>query len=150
MRSSLSGRVINRRGIAYLLSVAGKRTQVIRVRKATYVRQVPGGWSKLAHPRTVLHPTATLVTLLQRMTPTFVSHPHGRTRVVGMLAAGAAKAAGVPVSGAPARAIVVMDKHARVTSVSLRSTASAGSRTVHVAVATHYGNFNHVRAITRP
>lgn len=150
VRSTLTGRVINGRGIAYRLSVRGKRTQVIRIRKATYVREVPGGWSKLAKPRTVLHPTATLEALLHGMTPTFVSHPGHTTRVVGMLAADAAKSAGVPVSGAPARAVVIMDRHARVVSLSLRSVATAGSHNVRVAVTTHYGNFNHVRPITRP
>jgi len=150
VRSTVTGRVINGRGIAYRLSVGGKRTQVIRIRKATYVRQVPGGWSKLVKPRAVLHPTATLEALLHRMTPTFVSHPGHSTRVVGMLSANAAKAAGVPVSGSPARAVVIMDEHARVVSVSLRSVATAGSHNVRVAVVTHYGNFNHVRAITRP
>jgi hypothetical protein len=150
VRSTLVGRVVNGRGIAYRLSVRGKRTQVIRIRKATYVRQVPGGWSKLTKPRTVLHPTATLEALLHGMTPTFISHPGGKTRVVGGLSADAAKAAGVPVSGAPARAVVIMDKHARVVSVSLRSVASAGSRNVRVAVVTHYANFSHVRPITRP
>ena len=150
VRSSLSGRVISGRGIAYRLSVGGKRTQVVRVRHATYVRSVPGGWSKLAKPRAVVHPSATLVALLQGMTPTFVSHPKHRTRVVGMLPPGPAKAAGVPVSGAPARAIVVMDHRNRVVQVELRSTANASGHTVRVVVTTHYGNFNHVRAIARP
>jgi hypothetical protein len=150
VRTTLSGRVIDGHGIAYRLSVGGKRTQVIRVRHATYVRSVPGGRSKLAQPRTVLHPTATLVSLLQGMTPTFVSHRQGLTRVVGMLAPRPAKAAGVPVTGAPARAIVIIDRHGRVVDVSLRSTTSAGSKTVRIAVATRYANFNHVRAITRP
>jgi hypothetical protein len=150
VRSSLSGRVVSGRGIAYRLSVGGKRTQVIRIRHATYVRSVPGGWSKLAKPRAVVHPSATLVALLTGMTPTFVSHPKQETRVVGTLPPGPAKAAGVPVSGAPARAVVVIDKHNRVVQVALRSTANAGGHTVRVAVATHYGDFNHVKAITRP
>lgn len=150
VRTSLSGRVINGRGIAYRLSVGGKHTQVIRIRRATYVRSVPGGWSKLAKPRAVLHPSATLVALLHGMTPTLISHPNHRTRVVGMLPAAAAKAAGVPVSGAPALAVVVLDGHNRVVQVALHSSANAGGHTVRVAVVTHYGHFNHVRAITRP
>lgn len=150
VRSSLSGRIVNGRGIAYRLSVGGKRTQVIRIRHATYVRSVPGGWSKLTKPRAVLHPTATLVALLHGMAPTFVSHPGHGTRVVGMVAPGQAKAAGVPVSGAPARAIVTMDSHHRVLEVSLRTTANAGGHTVRVVVTTHYGNFNNVKPIKRP
>lgn len=150
VRSKLSGRVINGRGVAYQLSVNGKRTQVIRIRKATYVRQIPGGWSKLVKPRAVVHPTAKLEALLHGMTPTFISHPGNKTRVVGLLTADAAKAAGVPVSGAPARAVVIMDKQSRVVSLSLRSTASAGNRNVRLAVVTHYGSFDHVTPITRP
>ena len=56
----------------------------------------------------------------------------------------------MPVSGAPARAVVIMDKQARVVSLSLRSTATAGNRNVRLVVVTHYGSFDHVTPITRP
>ena len=150
VRTSLSGRIISGKGIAYQLTVGAKRTQVVRLPGATYVRPVPGSWSRLTKPRAVVHPTATLLALLHGLTPTFVSHPGGRTRIVGMLAAVPAKAAGVPVTGAPARAIVFLDRSGRVIEVALRSSAAAGSRTVRVAVVTHYGHFGHVPPITRP
>jgi hypothetical protein len=150
VRTTLSGRVIRGRGIAYTLTVNGNRTQVVRISAATYVRPVPGNWSKLATPRAVAHPTATLLALLRRMTPTSVSHPAGRTRVSGVLSSAAAKAVGVPSSGAPAHAAVLLDRSGRVLGAVLDGGTTAGGRPVQVSVVTHYGHFGHVRAIRRP
>jgi len=150
VRTTLVGRVIRGQGIAYDLSVGGKRTQVVRVRTATYVRPVPGQWSKLAKPRAIVHPSATLLALLRTMTPTALSHVAGRTKVTGVLSTAAAKAVGLPKSSAPAKAEVVLDRHARVVGVVLRAVTAAGSKTVHVSVVTHYSHFDHVQPIRRP
>jgi hypothetical protein len=150
VRTTLTGRVIRGKGIAYRLTVGQKKTQVIRVRSGTYVRPVPGTWSKLTTPKAIVNPTATLLALLKEMTPTGVSHPSGNTRVDGVLAAGAAKAVGIPATGTPADAVVLIDPHGRVIAVTLRGAATAGSRVVHVSVISRYSHFRHVQPIHHP
>jgi hypothetical protein len=150
VRTTLTGRVIRGKGIAYRLTVGQKKTQVIRVRAGTYVRSVPGQWSKLATPKAVVNPTATLLALLKQMTPTGVSHPSGNARVDGVLAAAAAKAVGIPATGSPANAVVLIDRRGRVIAVTLRGTATAGNSVVHVSVISRYGHFGHVQPIKHP
>jgi len=150
VHTSLTGRLIRGKGIAYRLTVGHKKTQVIRVRTGTYVRSVPGKWSKLATAKSVVNPTATLLDLLQEMTPTGVSHPSGNTRVDGVLAASAAKAVGIPATGSPANAVVLIDRHGRVIAVTLRGKATAGSNVVRVSLVSRYNHFGHVQPIHRP
>jgi hypothetical protein len=150
VHTSLTGRLIRGKGIAYRLTVGHKKTSVIRVRAGTYVRPVPGKWSKLATPKTVVNPTTTLLALLNGITPTGVSHPSGNTRVDGVLAPAAAKAVGVPATGSPANAVVLIDRHGRVIAVTLRGTATVGSRVVHVSVISRYSHFGHVQPIKHP
>ena len=137
-------------GVAYRLTVGNKQTQVIRIRNATFVRPVPGQWSKLAKPKAIVHPDATLLALLSRLTPTAVSFHSGETRVTGVVAPGAAASVGIPATGAPAAASVVIDNQGHVVAITLRGTATAGSHVVHVSVVTHYGHFGHVQPIRRP
>lgn len=150
VHTAITGRVIRGRGIAYALTVGHKKTQVVRIRSGTYVRSVPGTWSKLATPKSVVNPTATLVALLRELTPTAVSRSSGDTRVVGVLAANAAKSAGIPATGAPATAVVLLDRQSRVIAVTLRGTTTAGSHVVHLSVISRYGHFDHVAPIRRP
>lgn len=150
VRTTLAGRVVRGTGVAYRLTVGGKQSQVIRIRNATYVRPVPGQWAKVAKPRAVVHPDTTLLELLNRLTPTAVSFRAGVTRVVGVLAPGAAAAVGIPATGAPAAARVLIDRQGRVVAVALRGTATAGTHVVHVSVVTHYGHFGHVPPIRHP
>src|SRR4051812_26064331 len=77
----LSGRLVRGQGLAYTLVAQGRRTQVIRLTKATYLRPVPGRWSRLRKPRHLVNPTATLLTVLHRMTPTRLVR-NGADRVV--------------------------------------------------------------------
>jgi len=146
----LVGRLIEGRGIAYRLTVNHKRTQVIRVRRATYVRQVPGHWSKLAKPRAIAHPTSTLLALLHGMTATSVVRVGGGTRVDGALSPAVGRQVGIPTTTTPATAMVVIDRHNHVTAVTLRATTTAGGHQVRLSVVTHYRNFGHVPPITRP
>jgi hypothetical protein len=150
VHTTLTGRVIRGKGIAYQLKVGNRKTQVIRVHAGTYVRQVPGTWSKLATPKAIVNPAGTLLALLEKMTPTGVSHPSGNTRVDGVVPAAAAKSVGIPATGAPAHAVVLIDRHGRVIAVTLRGTATAGSKVVHVSVVSRYSHFSHVKPIRHP
>ena len=150
VRTMLTGRVIRGKGIAYQLKVGNRKTEVIRVHAGTYVRQVPGKWSKLVKPKAIVNPTGTLLALLKEMTPTAVSHPSGNTRVDGVVAAASAKAVGIPATGSPANAVVLINKRGRVIAVTLRGTATAGSKVVHVSVISRYSHFSHVRPIHHP
>lgn len=150
VRTTLSGRVIRGKGIAYRLTVGQKKTQVIRVHSGTYVRQVPGKWSKLATPKAIVNPTSTLLALLKGMTPTGVSHPSGNTRIDGVLPTSAAKSVGIPATGSPANAVVLIDRHGHVIAVSLRGTDTVGTKVVHISVTSRYGHFGHVQPIHHP
>lgn len=150
VRTTLTGRVIRGEGIAYQLKVGDRKTEVIRVHSGTYVRQVPGKWSKLATPKAIVNPTGTLLALLKEMTPTGVSHPSGNTRVDGVLPASAAKAVGIPTTSSPANAVVLINRRGRVIAVTLRGSATAGSRVVHVSVISRYSRFGHVAPIHHP
>jgi hypothetical protein len=150
VKTTLIGRVIRGNGIDYRLTVGNRTTQVIRVHSGTYVRQVPGKWSKLTTPKAIVNPAGTLLALLQEMTPTGVSHPSGNTRVDGVVAPAAAKAVGIPATGSPANAVVLIDRHGRVIAVTLRGTAKAGSKVVHVSVVSRYSHFGHVKPIHHP
>src|SRR3954453_167820 len=68
VRSVIRGRLIRGRGVTYTLVAAGRTTQVVRIRNATYVRGVPGKWSRLRRPRPVADPSATLVKVLRGIT----------------------------------------------------------------------------------
>src|SRR4051794_3312153 len=128
-RSVVDGRVIRGRGLTYRLTAGGKRTEVVRTRTGTYVRRLPGRWSKLAHPRTVLDPTGTLLIVLRGITPTSVSGD-GTTVVRGTLARAAATDAGLPRSSAPANVVTTIDRAGRVVALTVRTTTRAGTQDV--------------------
>src|SRR4051812_23311495 len=95
-RTAIRGRVVRGNGVAYRLTAGNRVTQVVRIHRGTYVRQVPGRWSRLAHPRVVSDPSDTLLAVLRGMSPVGVEGPAGRRVVRGALTGRAAGRAGLP------------------------------------------------------
>ena len=149
-RTTVAGRVVVGRGLAYTLTTAGHRTQVVRARGATFVRAVPGHWRRLAHPHVVAAPTPTLLAVLRGMT---VSHlaaaAHGATMLTGRLAPATARAAGLP-GDHPTTVAVVVDAAGHVRSLTIHTSAAVSGRLARVAVRTTFLRFNAVPAIRRP
>ncbi|HEU5034964.1 MAG TPA: hypothetical protein VFT62_09445 [Mycobacteriales bacterium] len=151
VRTTLTGRVVRGEGVAYRLRVGHRRTEVVRTRRATYVRKLPGQWARLAHPRAVTNPTATLLALLRGMTAVEVrGGPAGSKQVRGRIDPPTARAAGIPADGRPAEVAVTLDRHAHVTAVVVRTGTQAGRHAVTAVVHTSYRGFDHVSAIHPP
>jgi hypothetical protein len=149
LRSTLAGRVVRGEGLAYELTIGRKRTQVVRLRNATYVRAVPRRWSRLRHPRRLTNPTDTLLRVLAGLRPTSMSSVHGSRVVHGVLPATTARSAGLPAS-APAQVTVTLDAAGHVTALDVRTTTTAAGHPVGVRLQTSYRAFGHVAAIRRP
>jgi len=148
-RSRLIGSVVRGHGLSYLLTVGGKRTQVVRLRRATYVRAVPHKWSKLHHSRRLLNPTATLLRILQALRPEQVSRSPREVVVHGQLAATAARLAGLPAN-TPALVTVTIDKRGRVVRLVIHSATQSGGQGVDVQLVSDYSGFGSVRPIRKP
>ena len=146
----VTGRVVRGNGVAYRLKVGKQVTQVVRVHRGTYVRKVPGRWSRLAHPRAVANPGATLLAVLRGLTPTAVTGSSGHRRVRGSLTAAAAARARLPHDHALARVVVTLDRKHRVTGLVVRTHAMAGARPVRVLVRSSYSHFGRERQISPP
>lgn len=143
----VTGTVVKASGVAYTLAVGRTRTQVVRVRSATYVRKVPARWSKLHRPTPVSDPTTTLTALLQGLTG--ATEPTTNT-VTGLLPAPAARAAGVPTAGAPAQVRITLDAAAHVTAIAVRTAVMVGANNVTVTLATTYSRFDRVKTLRPP
>jgi hypothetical protein len=148
-RSRLIGSVVRGQGLSYLLTVGGKRTQVVRLRRATYVRAVPHRWSKLHRSRRLLNPTATLLRILSALRPEQVSRSGGDLVVRGSLAAPAARLAGLPAD-TPALVTVTVDRRSRVVRLVTHSATQAGSQGVDVQIVSDYRDFDAVPRIQAP
>ncbi len=145
------GRVVRGKGLAYRLATGGQRTEVVRTRHATYVRRRPGHWSRLAHPRSLVDPSATLLAVLRGLrSPTTSSGPPGTTRISASLPAAAARDAGLPAEAADARVAVWVDRRGRVVRLMVASGTHAGAQAVDVSVRTSYSHFGRVPAVKPP
>jgi hypothetical protein len=148
--SRLVGSVVRGEGLIYVLTVGGKRTEVVRLRRATYVRVFPHRWSRLRKPRQLANPTATLLAVLRRMIPTSLRQV-GRGRVVtGVVPAASARSAGLPPTQAPARAVVTVDKAGHVRVLRLMARTTANGHAVVIALRAAYSGFGRVARISRP
>jgi hypothetical protein len=148
-RSRLIGSVVRGEGLSYLLTVGGKRTQVVRLRRATYVRAVPHKWSKLRRSRRLLNPTATLLRILHALRPEQLLRSGQGAVVHGQLAATAARLAGLPASN-PALVTVTIDKRGRVVRLVIHSATQSGGQGVDVQLVSDYSGFDSVRPIRKP
>lgn len=144
--TSLHGSVVRGQGVSYTLTANGRTSQVVRLAGATYVRPVPGRWSKLRKPRPVTDPAGTLLAVLRGLTDPSV-RTAGVTQIVsGSLPASAAKAAQLPAAAVPARVEITLDLTGHVTKLVV--TTSSGS--TGVTLTTSYGNFGKVAALKPP
>jgi hypothetical protein len=151
VHSTVRGRVVRGKGLAYRLSTGGQLTEVVRTRRATYVRRQPGHWSRLAHPRSVVDPTATLLAVLRGLrSSTTTSGPHGATRISARLPAATARDAGLPAETADAHVTVWVDRRSRVVRLVVVSRTHAGAQAVDVTVRTSYSRFDRVAAVKLP
>ena len=149
VHTRVAGRVVRRQGLAYQLLVGHKRTQVVRLPHATYVRAVPQRWSKLRKPRRLANPTRTLLIVLGHLRPTGLHASHGARTVTGLLPAAASHRAGLPSTGA-ADVRVTLDRAGHVTHLSIRTTTRAAGHDVGVRLAASYRGFGKVPRIRRP
>lgn len=150
VQTHLSGRLVRGRGLAYTLTVGNRRTQVVRLPHATFLRTVPGRWSRLTKPRKLVNPTATLLGVLRGMTATGVITRSGARVVSGQLAAADAGVAGLPQLSAPAHVVVVVARAGDVVGVQLRAQTAVNGHPVAISIRTRYASFGHVAAIRRP
>ena len=144
----VAGTVVRGVGVAYTLTVGRTRTQVVRVRTATYVRKVPGHWSRLRHKAAAADPTASLLALLRGINGATASSS-GRI-VAGTVSGAAARAAGIPTGTSPAQVGITIDADAHVTAVTVRTTTQAGDKAVAVTLVTTYSAFGRTRSLRPP
>ena len=143
----LSGTVVRTSGVSYTLTAGHTRTQVVRVRTATYVRKVPGRWAKLRSATPVADPTASLLALLRGLAGATSS---GRSTVSGTLSGAAARSAGIPTDGSPARVRLTIDRAGHVTDVSVRTSTAAAGKAVAVTLVSTYSAFDRTASLRPP
>lgn len=150
-RSLLTGRVVAGEGIAYRLVTGGRRTEVVRTRHATYVRKLPGRWSRLAHPRPVVDPTADLVAILRDLASgRLTTDAAGHRQIHQVITAGQARAAKLPTDGGGVNVMAVFDGADRVTLLDITTSARAGAHNATITVRTSYSRFGHAAGIRPP
>jgi hypothetical protein len=150
VHSTITGRVVRGNGLTYRLTTGKQRTQVVRLPSGTYVRQVPGKWSRLTHPRRVVNPTHSLLAVVRGLTPTDVAESgHGQV-VRGSLTAAAAAKAGLPHDRGLVHAAVRIDRHGRVVGLVVRTHTAAGATAVGVVVRSSYLRFGRARPVHPP
>jgi hypothetical protein len=144
--TSVRGSVVRGQGVSYVLVANGRTSQVVRIAGATYVRPVPGKWSKLRKPRPVSDPAGTLLAVLRGLTQPSV-RTNGAAQVVeGSLPTAAAKAAQLPAGPTPARVQVTLDAAGHVTKLVV--TTASGS--TQVTLTTSYAGFGRVKPLKPP
>jgi len=147
----ISGVVVRKQGVSYTLTVGHVRTQVVRLRGATYVRKVPGRWAKLRTAHRVADPISTLDAVLHGLTGAVATGPSTvGTSVAGELPPAAAKAAGIPTDGTPAQVVLDLDPAGHVTRLTVHTATIAGAAHIAVTLNTNYSRFGRVRTIVKP
>jgi hypothetical protein len=144
--TSIRGSVVRGQGVTYLLTANGRTSQVVRISGATYVRPVPGTWSKLRKPRPVTDPAGTLLAVLTGLTDISLRTAGTAQIVSGSLPATTAKAAQLPASATPARVDVTLDAAGHVTKLVV--VTSSGSTAIRLT--TSYTNFGRVKPLKAP
>jgi hypothetical protein len=151
VRSTLSGAAVRPSSVTYTLAAGGKRTQVVRLPTATYLRVLPARWSKLRKPGRSLDPLTSLLALLRSLQDPRTTPGSRDTGLRAVVPASAAAAGGLPVGSAAAVIRLTFDAGHRVTSATINTTVSrTGQRPVQVSLSTHYGTFNKVSALRAP
>jgi hypothetical protein len=149
LTTTLTGTVVRGVGVSYSLASGGHRTQVIRVRRATYLRKVPGKWSRLRKPIPVSDPTASLLAILRGLATATASSASSGTTVTGTLTRSASAAAKLPTGGA-STVIVVIGRDGRVDSVRVTVATTAGTAPVRVTSVTRFSGFDLARTVKAP
>jgi len=147
LTTSEAGSVVRAQGVAYTLTVGRVRTQTIRLRAATYVRQVPGKWLRLRKPRPLADPTRTLAAVLRTIT---ALHSAGANTVAAQLPPVAAAAAGIPVGSSPAQVTLTFDRLGHVTRLLVRTATPVQGSDIAVTLVTSYWSFDRVPALRAP
>lgn len=151
VRSLIVGEVVTGEGVAYRLTVGHRQTQVVRLPGMTYLRTVPGHWSRISRAQHLADPSATLLGVLRALQPVTVTiAPHGQQTVRGDLAADAATTLGIPAHGAAARVSATLDAAGHVVSLTIRAVTSSDGQPIAVLVHATYSNFNQIKPIQRP
>ena len=144
--TSVRGSVVRGQGVSYVLTANGRSSQVVRIAGATYVRPVPGRWSKLRKPRPVSDPAGTLLAVLRGLAQP-VLRTAGTTEIVsGSLPPAAAKAAQLPAGSMPAQVQVTLDAAGHVTKLVVTTQSGA----TDITLTTSYANFGRVKPLKPP
>jgi hypothetical protein len=144
--TSVRGSVVRGQGVGYTLTANGRTSQVVRIAGATYVRPVPGRWSKLRKPRPVTDPANTLLAVLRGLTAVSLRTEGAAQVVTGSLPPAATKAAQLPVASTPAQVVVTLGPTGHV--AKLVVTTMSGS--TNVTLTTSYRDFGRILPLKPP
>ncbi len=150
--TALAGEVVRPASVSYTLTAKGKRTQIVRLPAATYVRPLPGTWSKLQRPTSSADPAGSLVALLRAISrPAVTSSAAGRTVLRGRIASAALHSAGLPTSSRDVQVTVDVNAQHRVAELRISyEVPRAGRPGLAVVSDTRYSAFDAVPAVVAP
>ncbi len=150
-RTTITGTSIRPTSLHYVLTAGGKRTEVIRVAGATYVRVLPAKWSKARKPVAV-DSAVSLLNLLGNITqPSSAGSTSASATIRGIVPAASAVKAGLPMGSKDTVVVLALDASDHVVAVSFTTTVTRpGVKPIGIAVRTTYGMFNAVRVIKAP
>jgi hypothetical protein len=145
--TTVRGNVVRGQGVSYVLTANGRTSQVVRLKAGTYVRAVPGRWSKLRKPRPVTDPIGSLLAVLHGATTPAVRQTATGSVVEAQLPAAAAKAAQLPATVQPSRLQITTDTAGHVVRLVVTTTVTSGAT---VTLTTTYAAFGAVRPLKPP
>jgi uncharacterized protein YceK len=151
-RSTLTGQAIRPASVGYLLLADGRRTQVIRLLKATYLKVGSGHWSRARSTTSPVDPASSLIKLLRAVqAPTVGSAGPGQMLLHSLIPATATRAAGLSAGSGAADVTITLNAHHQVTRLQIRTDVTRpGNATAHVSLTTDYANFNAVPPLRPP
>jgi hypothetical protein len=151
-RSTLTGQAIRPASVGYVLLADGRRTQVIRLQKAIYLKVGSGHWSRAKSTASPVDPASSLIKLLRAVqAPTVSSAGPSQMVLHSVIPATATRAAGLAAGSGAADVTITLNAHHQVTRLQIRAdVARPGNATAHVSLVTDYGSFNAVPPLKPP
>lgn len=148
----ITGRVVLPTSVDYVVSKGSSQQEVIRVSGATYVRDMPGSFKKLASPGKDPSPLAGLLAALQGAQNLTVDS--AGTHLTGSMTVAQATAAGLISQASSKTAIIpvtfALDSTGRVTEFGLSATLTVGGKQVTMTEDTTYSAFGKVPPVKAP
>lgn len=148
----ITGRVVLPTSLDYVVSKGSSQQEVVRVNGATYVRDMPGTFKKLANPGKDPSPLAGLLAALQGAANLTVDS--SGTHLTGSMTVAQATAAGLISQASSSTAMIpvtfTLDSTGRVTEFGLSATLSIGGKQVTLTEDTTYSAFGKVPPVKAP